>query len=316
MCYSAMVEADLREAEREYDALIARKMFAHLFRRRVEDDYIKIPKAVELAFENPRNAEEVEIKLSIDQYRAKKTRELELELFKQKKRLGDAERGLKTRVTKKAQNDQRIATDKIEALVKRIGDVNRTERRERDARIFPFHYAPIVIDEGKGRQIIPARYHCRPFGKPEFLDKQFDGLYNARRDSLEKFWKDLFGRHHAVCPMTSFYENVALHRFDHRELRPDEKERNVILHFNPRPAIRMHVACVWSRWSDDLVSFAAITDEPPPEIAAAGHDRVVIALKRANVESWLSPTGVDRALLYKLFDDREAPYYEHQRIAA
>ena len=38
----------------------------------------------------------------------------------------------------------------------------------------------------------------------------------------------------------------------------------------------MYVACLWSHWqegNEELDSFAAITDEPPPEIAAAGHDR-------------------------------------------
>ncbi len=39
----------------------------------------------------------------------------------------------------------------------------------------------------------------------------------------------------------------------------------------------MPLACLWDRWSKegepDLYSFAAITDEPPPEVAAAGHDR-------------------------------------------
>lgn len=39
------------------------------------------------------------------------------------------------------------------------------------------------------------------------------------------------------------------------------------------------VACLWTRTeipgADGLWSFAAITAEPPPEVAAAGHDRCV-----------------------------------------
>lgn len=45
----------------------------------------------------------------------------------------------------------------------------------------------------------------------------------------------------------------------------------------------MLVACLWSKWSGDgetdLYSFAAFIDEPPEEIAAAGHDRCIIPIK-------------------------------------
>jgi hypothetical protein len=76
-----------------------------------------------------------------------------------------------------------------------------------------------------------------------------------------------------------------------RETRAEgrQEETNIVLHFNPEPETQMSVACLYSRWDKSLVSFAAITDEPPPEIAAAGHDRVVITLKRENVSPWLNP---------------------------
>jgi putative SOS response-associated peptidase YedK len=51
----------------------------------------------------------------------------------------------------------------------------------------------------------------------------------------------------------------------------------------------MLVACLYSRRTepsgDEVYSFAAITDEPPPEIAAAGHDRCVVSIKEQNVEA-------------------------------
>ena len=68
------------------------------------------------------------------------------------------------------------------------------------------------------------------------------------------------------------------------------------------------------RVSPDLLSFAAITDDPEPEVAAAGHDRTVINVKPEHVEAWLNPGG-DLAKMYAIFDDRQHPYYEH-RIAA
>ena len=81
----------------------------------------------------------------------------------------------------------------------------------------------------------------------------------------------------------AFYENVSRHRMEQRELRAGEKEENVILEFRPRPTQEMLVACLWSHWQDgeeSLLSFAAITDEPPTEVAAAGHDRCIIPIKR------------------------------------
>lgn len=77
--------------------------------------------------------------------------------------------------------------------------------------------------------------------------------------------------------------------------------------------------CLWSRWTapgePDLLSFAAITDEPPPEIAAAGHDRCIIPIKPENVDAWLNPDRSNLEAMYAILDDRDRPYYEH-RLAA
>jgi putative SOS response-associated peptidase YedK len=81
----------------------------------------------------------------------------------------------------------------------------------------------------------------------------------------------------------------------------------------------MLVACLWSRWvgsgGEELLSFAAITDEPPSEVAAAGHDRCIVPIKPSNIDAWLKPQRGDLASLYAILDDRERPYYEH-RLAA
>lgn len=317
MCYSAQVEEAYRKLKREYRADPDWKEIKKAFFRRVhEPRYVRIPKALELAFEHPETKEEDEIKVLIDEYRTQQERALSQELFKQKKRLADAERTLKTKTTKKAQEDQRIASNKIDQLIDRIADVKRTEPKPGDDRIFPFWWSLIVVEEHGKRKIIPARYHCRPAGKPEFFDRKYPGLYNARRDSLEKFWKDLFGKQHALMRVSAFYENVRLHQYEHRELRPGEQEQNVVLYLNPKPAIDMNVACLWSRWSDDLVSFAAITDEPNEEVRAAGHDRTIINLASNNVDAWLSPSGHSLNDFYRMFDERQRPYFEHKKLAA
>lgn len=63
-------------------------------------------------------------------------------------------------------------------------------------------------------------------------------------------------------------------------------------------------------------SFAFITDEPPPEVLRAGHDRFVIPLRPENVLAWLKPQGQTLDALDQLLEDRERPYYEHHLLAA
>ena len=77
----------------------------------------------------------------------------------------------------------------------------------------------------------------------------------------------------------------------------DEAVENVVLEFKPRPTQDMLVACLWSRWTapgePDLMSFAAITDEPPAEVAAAGHDRCIIPIRPEHVDAWPNPDPVN-----------------------
>lgn len=318
MCYSAMVEQKFRAWQRSH-ARIATDLFEQLFRRRVEDDSVKLAKALEANFDDPQTPQERRIKQFIDQYRARKAAEWEAEVFKQKKRLADAERTLKGKETKKALEDQRIARQKIERNLARIADLKGPELKADDSRIFPFWYAPVMVREGDETVVKPMRYHCRLSCKPASTDARYPGLYNARRDSLEQYWEPIFGRQHAIVMVTSFFENVARHDFEQRPLRPGEKASNMILQFRPRPPTPMLLACLWDRWQvsgeEALYSFAIITDEPPPEVAATGHNRCPIPLKDANVERWLAPESLDKGTLYQLLDDRATPYYEHQRAA-
>jgi putative SOS response-associated peptidase YedK len=153
-----------------------------------------------------------------------------------------------------------------------------------------------------------GRYHLRQAGKPASIDRQFPGLYNARRDNLEKFWRNEFGHDHALMLVTSFYENV------------DREGKNAVLHFSPRPAQLMFIACLYAEWEDakegSLFSFAAITDDPPAEIAAAGHDRCIINIEPQNVDRWLAPDDRSTAELQLILSDKQKPYYEHQVEAA
>jgi len=343
MCFSAVIQQDLDLLARQHKARVDTELFENLFARRAAGEDIKLAKGLEANFLNPRDAAARRIVQYIATYQEVTASKWQIELFKQKTRLADAERKLKTRSVQKAQDDQRIATSKIAWLRARLADLKRTEPATNDGRIFPFWYAPVLVNEANERVIKPMRYHCRPSGKPASIDKSYPGLYNARRDNLEGFWKNQFGKRHAYCVVQSFYENVALHDFEKRELRAGEKVQNRVLHFNPQPATAMDsgsagraaiptginagaaflssdmlVACLWDSWQKPgqpaLLSFAAITDDPPPEVAATGHNRCIIPLKPQNLSSWLT-SGEALATYYSLLDDRERPYYAHELAA-
>ena len=319
MCYSAQILADYRKFVRMFGATMSIKEFARLFFERSEGSKAKIPKGMEDAFSEPQSDAEREVKALIDQFNAEQVTKLEQDLFKQRARLVDAERSLQSKVTKAATESRRIATDKVEWTLGKLDDLRRTSPKARDSRIFPGHYAPVMVMEDGQRVIKPMRYQCRIAGKPASYDVKYPGTYNARFDNLEGFWKGLFGYSHGLIVANAFYENVKRHRLEGRELAEGELEENVVLEFKPQPAQDMLVACLWSRWrapgEPDLLSFAAITDKPPPEIAAAGHDRCIIPIKPVNIDAWLCPEPGNLAAQYAILDDRYRPYYEH-RIAA
>ncbi|CAB3802932.1 SOS response-associated peptidase family protein [Pararobbsia alpina] len=319
MCYSAQIIADYRKYVRMFGADISLEEFAQLFFERAGGSKVKIPKGVEDAFSEPATVEEREIKTLIDAFNAEQVANLEQELFKQRKRLADAERTLELKPTKAGAESKRIAIDKIEWTRRKLDDLRRTSPEPDDSRIFPGHYAPVMVMEDRQRVIKLMRYQCRIAGKPAAYDVKYPGTYNARRDNLEGFWKSLFGSSHGLMVVSSFFENVSRARMEHRELANGEKDEKVVLQFDPNPPHDMLIACLWSRWTSpgqpDLFSFAAITDEPPPEIAAAGHDRCIVPIKPENIDAWLSPDPSDLKSLYAILDDRDRPFYEH-RLAA
>jgi len=319
MCYSARIEADYHEYTRLYGADISIKDFVRLYWNRKEGAKLRIPKALDAAVLRGDSAEERQLREWIAAYDAQQVTTLEKELFKQRKRLADAQRTLQVKTTKAAQESQRIATDKVAWILGKLADLRRTTLIGEDSRIFPGWYAPVLVVEDGKRVVKPMRYQCRPEGKPASYDVKYPGCYNARRDNLRGFWKEQFGYTHGLVVMDAFYENVSRHAVERRGLREGEKEENVILEFSPSPAQHMLVACLWSHWrgagGEELLSFAAITDDPPPEIAAAGHDRCVIPIKASNMEAWLNPDPRNPESALAILEDRERPYYEH-RLAA
>ncbi len=308
MCYSAMVWADYQKYVRKFGARLSIEQFAQVYFHDPAKggQRARTPKAMDAAVLSSTDPELQPLRDAIRRLDAESTAALEQDLFKQAKRNADARRTLLTRTTKKAQEDLRISGNKIEQLKARIADLKRTSSQPRDARIYPGYYAPVLVVDQGVRSIMPMRYQCRVAGVPASFDRKYPGTYNARRDSLGGYWRKQFAHTHAVMVASAFYEHV------------ERDGENTVLEFKPDAMDDMLVACLWSRWTgkdgETLLSFAAITDDPPPEVAAAGHDRCIIPIKPEHLDAWLDPQG-DVAAMQAILDDRERPYFEH-RLAA
>lgn len=311
MCYSAQVWASYHEYVREFGAVLDIHAFVQLFGHRKIGGKVKIPKGMDMAFADPRTDLERDIRDAIQDWNGQQISKFEQEIFKQKKRLNDAERSLQAKETKKARDDVRIASNKIEQNKDWLSDIKRSEIiPAKDCRIFPMSYCPVLISENGKRVVRPMRYLLRPPGAPPSFDTdpKRNGTYNARRDNLTRFWKKQFGYTHGLIVADTFYENVE-----------DEEGKKSILKFTPRTGEPMLIACLWAHWTgegeDDLDSFAAITDDPEPEVAAAGHDRTIINIKPEHADAWLNPDPNNLEALFSIFDDKRHPYYEHRKAA-
>lgn len=309
MCYSAMVWQDYHAFVRRFGAKLSIVDFVRLFEVRQNGGKAKIPKGMEDAFRNASEASEKLVYDLVRRYRDEQRSKHMMELIELGERLGKAQQSLTKRVTKKATDDVRIATKKIAAVERRLADLDRDDTLPRDSRIYPGDYAPVMIVQNGGRLVAPMRYQCRVAGKPAFFDEKFPGTYNARMDNLEGFWRDVFGKSHGIAVVSRFYEHV-------QRVDADGKPRNEVLEFRPDDGQELLVACLWSRWigddGEELLSFAAITTEPPPEVLAAGHDRCIVPIKAEHLDAWLQPEGRSLGELYAILEDRARPFYHHE----
>jgi len=298
MCYSARVWSDFRKYQRVFGAAVSIGDFARLFAERAAGAPIRVPKALDAAFAD---VGEAGISVAIATWRRDHAASLAAEVFKQRARQAAAEGSLQHKVTKTAQEEARKGGSMAKRAQAQLDTLKRAELRPQDERVYPGMYAPVIVLQEGRRVLRPMRYRCRPEGRPASYDRRYPGTYNARRDNLDGFWKGQFGAHHALMVAEAFYENV----------------NGTELEYTPRTGEPLLVACLWSPWSGadgELLSFAAITDEPEPEVAATGHDRTVINIKPGNVDAWLNPGG-DLQAMQAILEDRQHPFYEH-RIAA
>lgn len=322
MCYSARVRADFRQYQRfggKLDIHAFVKMFVD--RGRGGDLLSAVAKPLRNAFMTPRNSGEEQVRAAaIDAYSLAAMQQ-EAIIAEQTARLLAAQAKLAIKPTKTAANDARIAQNKIDTARAKLG---LTEERDEVVgwwRFYPGWYAPILLrDPATGeRVVVPARFRCRVPGWTREDEKKKEGSYCARKDSLRTVWRKLFGSNHALIVASRFYESVDLHDLQRRELAPGERAIPQEISFTPQPEQEMLLACLW-RYVEEtpeepgFYSFALITRDPPPEVAAAGHDRCVIPIRPKNVDAWLHPDPGNLGDQYAILEDPIDVYFQHELI--
>jgi putative SOS response-associated peptidase YedK len=306
MCYSALLKDRFEQFIRQTGARTDIHEFARMYGMKIIAGGMPVTRAMDRWFDDPKTMEERQLMVLVKRAREAEAKVLEGEFGELQERLALNEAKLAKKATKTAEKEIGIANRGIERITRRLAALRDGKVRETDGRFWSKYYAPIILrDPVEGLVVRPARFLLRrPQDTPE-RDITHKGCFNARRDSLTQVWRGQFGHTHALIPAAHFFENVK-----GKELRftPDDKQD-------------MLIACLYATWKDpeggpDLLSFAFITDDPPPEVLAAGHDRCPVNLAESAIERWLTPQGRSTEELQALLDERQRPYYEHQVLAA
>ena len=311
-----MVYQNLSFLEKYFDATVHLGDFENLFARRARGEAIRLSNTIENSFLDGNQSIHERIRRSIREWKAIEAKKIELDLNFQNLRLENAIRRLEKRLTVTAQKERDTADRQIRRLLMRRDGLTKEPTPIVQGRIFPFDYTPVLIEREGMRILTPMRYHLRPPDMREDFDRKYPGCYNARKDQLTGFWQREFGKKHAALLISSFYENVRLHVYEKRELRPEENEQNQIISFQAKDHESMLISClydIWGQKQNQVQSFAIITDDPPPEVTETGHDRCPIFIQTNHLNSWLNPAGKTGEALLQLLTDKENTSYIHAK---
>lgn len=322
MCYSAQIYADYRKYQRFGGTLDIKSYTAIAGWTRNKGTWTKsVPKTMRRSMLDA-GAVAPELAAAAATANSASAAALLEEIASQTERMEKARAKLASpKPTKAAANELRISTNKIEAAQRKLAELDAPASPDGMDRIWPGHFAPVLIrdPETGERLIVPMRYRCRLPGWTEAMEIEKPGTYNARRDKLATVWRRVFGVHHGLIAASRFYESVHLHDLQQRVLAPGEREQNVEIEFTPQTHEDLLIACLYTyveAAGDEpgFYSFAAITHDPPPEVAAAGHDRCIVTIREEDIDAWLSPTLLTPIELQAILDRgiEERPYFEHQ----
>lgn len=301
MCYSSLVNRALKKTAARYRAKINVDAFVDLYAMRASNPALKIPSGMDAGVIDLGGMAGKTIEKQIRVFRAADDARARQALDDAHAEIAELERRLKVKVTKSAQAQLEAKLRKRTKL-----SVPTSAPAGESYRIYPYYFAPVVIASGDAREIVPMRYRVLPRTGIE-VPSQYN-VFNARRDSLmsARNWKPLFGKQHAIFPFSQFYEWVK------REGRKTE------LSFSPTGFSEMWAASLYEECKTErgiIRSFAMVTDEPPEEVAAAGHDRCPVFLQESLFDQWLQPQQLSHDELDALLDHKQPTYYSNALVA-
>jgi putative SOS response-associated peptidase YedK len=306
MCYSAMIEADLRELQRVFGVKIDWSSFDEAYAIRGQYSQAMIPSGLDsYIIQNAETPSQKRLaKMAKEHYQneiekfSKKLKKYEQDVkdFELKIKSGSKAKDLKEKLEK------RKAT--VEWHKEKIEYYEKIEEAGAP-RVFPNFYAPVIVKDGKENSIRLMRYHLCPKNGKELNAFQYN-LFNARRDKLleARTWKSIFGKQHAIFPFYRFYESVE-----------GKNGESKIIYFQPKDEKIMWAASIYEEAKTEhglLRTFAAVTDDPPPEVSAAGHDRCPVYLSNDHFEKWLAPHGVTKEELIELLTSVVPTVFKHE----
>ena len=296
MCYSARIKSHLRELAYEFRAQVDIDSFEALFRMRLKEPELKVPVGIDRYFLLTKDPAEAKLAPLVKEFREIEKEQFRAELKATEAELKELRTGKPNAAAKKKIEVRERRLEKYEAKIAHsLDDVSPL-----DDRIFPFYYAPVIAEGKHGKKLVPMRYRVRRPDGGE-VPGQYN-VFNARFDSLEsaRTWTPLFGKHHAIFPFQRFYEWV----------ENDGKKQEI--YFSPKDRALMWAASLYSVAKGahgPLLSFAMVTDDPPPEVAEAGHDRCPIFLKSDEMEKWLHPADFSKDALKSVLQHKENVFY-------
>lgn len=302
MCYSSLVNRELKKTAARHRAKINIDAFVDLYAMRVKNPALKIPLGMDDGAIDLGGMAGKSIAKHIRDFRTGEDARVAQALSDLHAEIAELEAKLAVKITKTAQDKLDAKLRKREKLIKPVADLSNSDTY----RIYPFYFAPVVVNDGAGRELIPMRFRVLPrYGIEIPANKN---VFNARRDSLQikRTWIPLFGKQHAVFPFHKFYEWV------------EPNGRKVELSFSPDGYDDMWAVSLYEECKTEhgiIRSFAMITDMPPSEISAAGHDRVPVFLDEKLIDAWLLPAGKTLVELDAMLDNKQPTYYSHTLAA-
>jgi repressor LexA len=263
----------------------------------LKDPSIKVPRALDRYFVLSKDSEEAALAPLIEKFYEEEKLRLQQEVRTTEEEIHELSAG---KVTAAVRKKIETREKKRERLIGKQGQ-GILDISPLDERIYPFYYAPVIAEGKSGRRLVPMRYRVRRPDGGE-VPGQYN-VFNARIDSLEsaKTWKPLFGKNHAIFPFRLFYEWV----------ERDGGKREIS--FSPEDRSLMWAASIFiytASPSGPLLSFAMVTDDPPPEVSAGYLD--MDANSKRGVS--LKQSGCHVPLLGKVAAGAPIEYHIHQEF--